>query len=169
MVSYDLGWSANEGLTRIDVLVTNQPRRKTFFYDRFVIDIVEVIDGEPGPEEFELKVALLSRHLACWSPAILLVPTCWGTGFPRVELVKLDKPQSPRADSGAMAWGLAPAPAGSYAHVLAFLISHSVGARHNQTRAGNGYGQDSWRLTLASSKSPVSRSFQLLAGPCGMG
>lgn len=31
----------------------------------FPVDIVEAIGAEPGLEEFELKVALLSRPLTC--------------------------------------------------------------------------------------------------------
>ena len=136
MVKYDLGWSANEGRTRIDVLITEW--RKASCCNRFSIYMIEVMDGDSALEVFEFKVALLSRHLTCWSPATPpLVPTCWGVVFPLVELVKLDKPQPLRAGSQAMASGLAPALAGSCAHVLVFIASHSVGTRHSQGMAGD--------------------------------
>lgn len=67
MVKYDLGWSANEGWTRIDVLITEW--RKASCCNRFFIYMIEVMDGDSALEEFEFKVALLSRRLTCWSPA----------------------------------------------------------------------------------------------------
>lgn len=36
--------------------------RKTSYF-KFSTSMAEAIDGEPALEEFELKVALLSRHL----------------------------------------------------------------------------------------------------------
>lgn len=67
MVKYDLGWSANEGWTRIDVLITEW--RKASCCNRFSIYMIEVMDGDSALEEFDFKVALLSRRLTCWSPA----------------------------------------------------------------------------------------------------
>lgn len=93
-----------------------------------------------------------------------LVPTCWGVGFPQVELVKLDKPQSPRAGSQSVASGLAPALAGSCAHVLAFIISHSVSSKRSQAGAGDGHAQGSQCLTLACSRNIIPECSQILAG-----